>query len=126
MGEVTMDTFRTFGTYSPETVEAPGPERAEKAAGLIKVAASSRTTAVAGCIAGVVRERGQVDVRAIGAGAVNQATKAAAIARGYLELDGIDIVIVPSFTEVMIDGHEKTAVCLSVEERGQKRSNEPD
>jgi len=56
---------------------------------LIKVAANSRSTAVAGAIAGVVRERGQVDVQAIGAGAVNQATKAIAIARGYLELEGL-------------------------------------
>ena len=84
---------------------------------MIKVAASSRSTAVAGAIAGVIRERGQVDVQAIGAGAVNQATKAIAIARGYLELDGIDVVCVPSFAEVMIDGQERTAVRLSVEPR---------
>ena len=55
---------------------------------IIKVAATSRSTAVAGAIAGVMREKGQVDVQAIGAGAVNQATKAVIIARGYLELDG--------------------------------------
>ena len=84
---------------------------------MIKVAASSRSTAVAGAIAGVIRERGQVNVQAIGAGAVNQATKAIAIARGYLELDGIDVVCVPSFAEVMIDGQERTAVRLSVEPR---------
>lgn len=84
---------------------------------MIKVAANSRSTAVAGAIAGVIRERGQVDVQAIGAGAVNQATKAIAIARGYLELDGIDVVCIPSFAEVMIDGQERTAVRLSVEPR---------
>ena len=84
---------------------------------MIKVAASSRSTAVAGAIAGVIRERGQVDVQAIGAGAVNQATKAIAIARGYLELDGIDVICIPSFAEVMIDGQERTAVRLSVEPR---------
>jgi stage V sporulation protein S len=84
---------------------------------VIKVASTSRSTAVAGAIAGVMRERGQVDVQAIGAGAVNQAVKAVTIARGYLELDGIDIVVVPSFTEVMIDGQERTAVRLSVETR---------
>ena len=84
---------------------------------MIKVAAHSRSTAVAGAIAGVVRERGQVDVQAIGAGAVNQATKAIAIARGYLELDGIDVVCVPAFAEVIIDGQERTAVRLSVEPR---------
>jgi len=84
---------------------------------MIKVAANSRSTAVAGAIAGVIRERGQVDVQAIGAGAVNQATKAIAIARGYLELDGIDVVCIPSFAEVVIDGQERTAVRLSVEPR---------
>jgi stage V sporulation protein S len=81
---------------------------------LVKVASNSRSTAVAGAIAGVIRERGQVDVQAIGAGAVNQAIKAVAIARGYLELDGIDVVCVPGFSEVMIDGQERTAVRLSV------------
>jgi len=84
---------------------------------IIKVAGTSRSTAVAGAIAGVMREQGQVDVQAIGAGAVNQAVKAVAIARSYLELDGIDIVCVPSFVEVMIDGNERTAVRLGVEKR---------
>jgi len=84
---------------------------------IIKVAATSRSTAVAGAIAGVMRDKEQIDVQAIGAGAVNQATKAVIIARGYLELDGIDIVCVPSFVEVMIDDQERTAVRLSVEKR---------
>ena len=84
---------------------------------LVKVAATSRSTAVAGAIAGIMREKGQVDVQAIGAGAVNQAIKAVIIARGYLQLDGIDIVCVPSFVEVMIDDQEITAVRLSVEKR---------
>jgi stage V sporulation protein SpoVS len=60
-------------------------------------------------------ERGRVDVQAIGAGAVNQAVKAIAIARGYLELDNIEIACVPSFTEVLIDGKERTAMRLAVE-----------
>ena len=85
---------------------------------IIRVAAKSRSTAVAGAIAGVMRERDRVDVQAIGAGAVNQAIKAVTIARGYLQLDGIDIVCVPSFTEVMIDDQERTAVRLGVERRG--------
>jgi len=84
---------------------------------VIKVAATSRSTAVAGAIAGVMREQGRVDVQAIGAGAVNQAVKAVAIARSYLELDGIDIVCLPSFVEVMIDGQERTAVRLGIEKR---------
>jgi stage V sporulation protein S len=84
---------------------------------IIKVAATSRSTAVAGAIAGVMREKGRADVQAIGAGAVNQAVKAVTIARGYLELDGIDIVCVPSFVEVVIDDQERTAVRLSIEKR---------
>jgi stage V sporulation protein S len=85
---------------------------------LIKVASDSRSTAVAGAIAGVMREQDNVDVQAIGAGAVNQAVKAVAIARGYLELDGIDIICVPLFVEVTIEGKERTAVRLHVERRG--------
>lgn len=81
---------------------------------IIKVAASSRSTAVAGAIAGVMREHGYAEVQAIGAGAVNQAVKATAIARGYLEQDGIDIVCVPMLTEIDIDGQERTAVKLVV------------
>ena len=84
---------------------------------VIKVAARSRSTAVAGAIAGVVRENGKAEVQAIGAGAVNQALKATAIARGYLELDGIEIVCIPSFVEVDIDGQERTAIKLSIEPR---------
>ena len=82
---------------------------------LVKVAANSRSTSVAGAIAGIVRERGRVDVQAIGAGAVNQAVKAIAIARGYLELDNIEIACIPSFTEVLIDGKERTAMRQAVE-----------
>lgn len=84
---------------------------------VIKVAAKSRSTAVAGAIAGVVRESGRAEVQAIGAGAVNQALKAAAIARGYLALDGIDVICIPSFVEVEIDGQERTAIKLAIEPR---------
>jgi stage V sporulation protein S len=72
---------------------------------------------VAGAVAGVVREHGRAEVQAIGAGAVNQSVKAVAIARGYLALDGIDVVCIPAFTEVSIDGQERTAVRLVVEPR---------
>ncbi len=82
---------------------------------LVRVAANSRSTSVAGAIAGIVRERGRVDVQAIGAGAVNQAIKAIAIARGYLELDDIQIACIPEFSEVLIDGKERTAMRLAVE-----------
>ena len=81
---------------------------------VIKVSARSRSTAVAGAIAGVIRENRYADVQAIGASAVNQAIKATAIARGYLREDGIDIVCVPLFTEVDIQGLERTAVRITV------------
>ncbi len=84
---------------------------------LIKVSAHSRSTAVAGAIAGVMREAGHAEMQAIGASAVNQAIKALAIARGYLVQDGFDIVITPSFNEVEIEGNERTAVRLSVHKR---------
>jgi stage V sporulation protein S len=84
---------------------------------IIKVSAESRTSAVAGAIAGVIREHGRAEVQAIGAGAVNQAVKAAAIARGYLHEEGVEIVCLPEFTAVDIDGKERTAVRLVIEPR---------
>jgi len=87
------------------------------AADIIKVSARSRSTAVAGAIAGVVREHHRAEVQAIGAGAVNQAVKAVAIARGYLSEDNIDVIAIPFFTEVIIDDQERTAVRLVVEPR---------
>lgn len=84
---------------------------------VIKVSAGSRTSAVAGAIAGVVRDRNRAEVQAIGAGAVNQAIKAVAIARGYLQEDGIDVVCIPEFTSVDIEGKERTAIRLVVEPR---------
>lgn len=81
---------------------------------LIKVSAQSRSTAVAGAIAGVMREQGHAEMQAIGASAVNQAIKAITIARGYVEQDGFDLSVVPSFTEVDIEGNERTAVRFSV------------
>ncbi len=84
---------------------------------VIKVSAHSRSTAVAGAIAGVVREHGRAEVQAIGAGAVNQATKAVAIARSYLALDGIDVICIPAFADVVIADEERTAIRLIIEPR---------
>ncbi len=84
---------------------------------IIKVSARSRSTAVAGAIAGVVREHNRAEVQAIGAGAVNQAVKAVAIARGYLSDDNIDVIVIPYFTEVMIEDQERTALRMVVEPR---------
>jgi stage V sporulation protein S len=84
---------------------------------VMKVSAKSRSTSVAGAIAGVVREHGRAEVQAIGAGAVNQAIKAVTIAHGYLALDGIDVICIPVFTEVLIGDQERTAIRLVVEPR---------
>ncbi len=91
----------------------------------IKVSAKSRSTAVAGAIAGVIRENKHAEVQAIGAGAVNQAIKAVAIARGYLEQDGLDIYVIPTFAEVDINGEERTAVKLHVESRPREPGAPP-
>jgi stage V sporulation protein S len=84
---------------------------------VLKVASRSRSTSVAGAIAGVVRDHGRAEVQAIGAGAVNQAIKGVTIARGYLTLDGIDVICIPVFTEVFIGDQERTAIRLVVEPR---------
>src|SRR5262249_6725198 len=84
---------------------------------IIKVSARSRSTAVAGAIAGVIREHKRAEVQAIGAGAVNQAIKATAIARGYLADEGVDVICIPYFTEVTIEDQERTALRLIVEPR---------
>lgn len=84
---------------------------------IIKVSARSRTAAVAGAIAGVIREVQRAEVQAIGAGAVNQALKAIVIAKGYMAEEGVDIICIPSFVEVLIDGQERTAVRILVEPR---------
>jgi stage V sporulation protein S len=84
---------------------------------LIKVASNSRTAAVAGAIAGVVREFKRAEVQAIGAGAVNQAIKAVALATGYLVGDGINVVCIPEFVDVEIEDKVVTAIKLVVEPR---------
>lgn len=84
---------------------------------MIKVSANSRTAAVAGAIAGVVREHKRAEVQAIGAGAVNQAIKALVLATGYLKNDGIFVVCVPEFVDVEIDTKVRTAIKLVVEPR---------
>lgn len=86
---------------------------------IIKVSANSRTAAVAGAIAGVVREHHIAEVQSIGAGAVNQAVKAIILAKGYLAFDGIEIVCVPEFVDVDIGGKVRTAIKVTVTKREQ-------
>jgi stage V sporulation protein S len=82
---------------------------------MIKVSANSRTSAVAGAIAGVIREHRHAEVQAIGAGAVNQAMKALVLATGYLKNDGIYVNCVPEFADVTIDDKVRTAIKLVIE-----------
>ena len=84
---------------------------------VLKVSAKSRPSAVAGAIAGVVREASRAEVQAIGAGATNQAIKAIAIARAYLSEDQIDMICIPEFIDVVIDNEERTAIRFIIEPR---------
>jgi stage V sporulation protein S len=81
---------------------------------VLKVAAKSNPNSVAGALAGVVREKGRVEMQAIGAGALNQAIKAVAIARGFVAPGGVDLVCIPAFVDVQIDGEERTAIKLII------------
>lgn len=84
---------------------------------IIKVKANSRTAAVAGAIAGVIRERKHAEVQAIGAGAVNQAIKALVLAKGYLAEEDVHVVCIPEFVDVDIEGKVRTAIKLVIEPR---------
>ncbi len=100
-----------------ELAETPAPARNGQSGEVLKVSARSRPSAVAGAIAGVVREAGRAEVQAIGAGATNQAVKAVAIARDYLRETGIEAVCLPAFIDVTIENEDRTAMRLVVEPR---------
>ncbi len=84
---------------------------------VLKVSSKSNPNSVAGAIAGVIREKGIAEVQSIGAGALNQAVKAVAIARGFLAPLGIELVCIPAFSEIVVDGEERTAMKLIVTPR---------
>lgn len=84
---------------------------------VLKVSANSKPKSVAGALAAVLREKGSAEVQAVGAGAVNQAVKAIAITRGFVAPNGIDLICIPAFTEIEIDGEERTAIRFIVEPR---------
>ena len=84
---------------------------------ILKVSAKSNPNSVAGALAGVMREKGGAEIQAIGAGALNQAIKSVAIARGFVAPGGIDLVCVPACTDIQIEGEERTAIKLIVEPR---------
>lgn len=117
MPDIHDDRATFYNTDSDDFMDEPTPPSNTGKPDVIKVSAKSRSTAVAGAIAAVIREHRYAEVQAIGAGAVNQAVKALAIARGYLSGDQIDIVCTPYFTEVDIEGQERTAVRFIVEPR---------
>ena len=84
---------------------------------ILKVSSKSKPNAVAGALAGVLREKGAAEIQAIGAGALNQAVKAVAIARGFVAPGGMNIVCIPAFIDVEINGERCTAIKLTVEPR---------
>ena len=111
-----MDERLTTAFKLVESItDKPLTNQRETPLDIIKVSANSRTSAVAGAIAGVIREHKHAEVQAIGAGAVNQAIKALVLATGYLKNDGIDVACVPQFVDVDIDDKVRTAIKLVVD-----------
>ncbi|MGE5415917.1 MAG: stage V sporulation protein S [Acidobacteriota bacterium] len=84
---------------------------------VLKVSANSNPKSVAGALTAVIRDQGKAEIQAVGAGAVNQAVKAIAITRGFVAPNGLDLVAVPAFVEINIDGETRTAVKFMVEPR---------
>lgn len=84
---------------------------------VLKVSTKSNPNSVAGALAAIIKEKNIAEIQAVGAGAINQAVKAIAIARGFIAPTGKDIVCVPAFTDIEIDGEERTAIKLIVQPR---------
>ena len=91
---------------------------------VLKVSSRSNPNSVAGALAGVLRQHGAVEVQVVGAGALNQAVKAIAIARGFVAPSNIDLVCIPTFADIEIDGEGRTAIRLAVEDRTRRRPHE--
>ena len=107
-----------WGNVEQQLLNLVSKLREEKAnMEILKTSAKSSPNSVAGAIAGIMRETGAVEIQAIGAGALNQAVKAIAIARGFLAPGGIDLVCRPAFVELEIEGTERTAIRLLLEDR---------
>lgn len=84
---------------------------------ILKISTKSNPNSVAGAIAGLIKEKGRAEMQAIGAGALNQAIKSIAIARGFVAPAGVDLICIPAFTEVKIEDEERTGIKLAVEPR---------
>ena len=91
---------------------------------VLKVSSRSNPNSVAGALAGVLRQSGAVEVQVVGAGALNQAVKAIAIARGFVAPSNIDLVCIPTFADIEIDGEGRTAIRLAVEDRTRRKPAE--
>ena len=85
--------------------------------GCLKVSSKSSPASVAGAIAGMIKDGSLVEIQAVGAGAVTQAVKAIAISRGFLSPIGIEIVCVPAFADIVINGEYRTAIRFAIEPR---------
>ena len=88
---------------------------------VLKVSSKSNPNSVAGALAGVLRQTGAVEVQVVGAGALNQAIKAIAIARGFVAPSNLDLVCIPTFADILIDGQSRTAIRLAVEDRSRRK-----
>lgn len=92
----------------------------------LKVSSKSSPASVAGAIAGMIKDGSCVEIQSVGAGAVNQAVKAIAISRGFLSPVGIEIVCIPSFADIVIDGEYRTAIRFDVEPRHARSASSVD
>jgi len=115
--------METTEYHHREAPAAPGlscdRNKGGKAVNVLRIGAHSDPNKVAGALAGTIREQGRAEMQTIGAGALNQAIKSIAIARGFLAPSGIDLVCYPAFVDVEVDGNERTAIRLFVEPRGR-------
>lgn len=82
---------------------------------ILKVGSKSNPNSVAGALSNLLKEKRNIEIQAIGAGALNQAIKAVAIARGFVAPTGLNLVCIPAFTDIVIDGEERTAIKLIIE-----------
>ncbi len=89
---------------------------------ILKVSSKSNPNSVAGALAGIIREQGSAEMQTVGAGALNQAIKAVAIARGFIAPAGLELTCIPAFTDIEINGEERTAIRLFVESRDMNRT----
>ena len=116
-------TTETTTTRGPASPVQPEPARAVREKGpppgrvVIKVSAHSNPVLVAGSLANEIRRWGVAEVRSVGAGALNQAVKSIAVSRGYVAPEGIDLICIPGFSEIEIDGNKKTAITFQVMKR---------